>query len=88
MLTERQMRTMARRADLDGSCKIPRYSLNPVMTVGTQIEESAAASMNVCQRREMRRTRAADARVGAHQTDPDGLQGSMRMNSQAGWVSG
>jgi len=72
VLTERQMRTM-RGARISMIMQDPRYSLNPVMTVGTQIEEALRVHERL-PRREMR-ARVRQMLESVRITDPDRVAG-------------
>jgi len=72
VLTERQMRTM-RGARISMIMQDPRYSLNPVMTVGTQIEEALRVHERL-PRLEMR-ARVRQMLESVRITDPDRVAG-------------
>lgn len=71
-LSERQMRAM-RGARISMIMQDPRYSLNPVMTVGTQIEEALRVHERL-PRREMR-ARVREMLDSVRITDPDRVAG-------------
>lgn len=71
-LSERQMRAM-RGARISMIMQDPRYSLNPVMTVGTQIEEALRVHERL-PRREMR-ARVRQMLDSVRITDPDRVAG-------------
>ena len=65
----------------------PMTSLNPVLTIGTQIAENVVRHLGVSLARGAR-AGARDARAGAHRRRPGGASTSTRTSSPAACASG